>query len=170
MLGLNFVKANRAAVERAIRDKGVDVDLDALLALDSETRETKTEIDRLRAERNAVSARFKDAAPAQKAELGRQAKEAGARASALEAGLASKEAELKALQLKLPGIPYEGAPVGPGRKLQPDHPHGRRGAEVRLRAARPRRADREEPLGRPEPGDAGVRIADLLPEGWAGAA
>jgi seryl-tRNA synthetase len=91
----------------------VDLDLDTLLALDAEIRAAKTEIDRLRAERNAVSARFKDASPEEKAELGRQAKEAGARASALEGELAAKEAQLKALMLKLPGIPYDGAPVGP---------------------------------------------------------
>ena len=113
MLALDFIKANREAVERAIRDKGVELDLDALLALDGEVRSAKTEIDRLRAERNAVSARFKDSTPEEKAELGRQAKEAGARASALESELSGKEAELKALMLKLPGIPYEGAPVGP---------------------------------------------------------
>jgi seryl-tRNA synthetase len=110
---MDFIKANRDTVERAIRDKNVELDLDHLLALDSEVRAGKTEIDRLRAERNAVSARFKDAAPEEKAELGRQAKEAGARAAALEGELASKEDELKALMLRLPGIPYEGAPVGP---------------------------------------------------------
>jgi seryl-tRNA synthetase len=113
MLAMDFVKANRETVERAIRDKGVDLDLGQLLSLDAETRGLKTEIDRLRAERNAVSARFKDATPEEKAELGRQAKEAGARASALEGELAEKDAALKALMLKLPGIPYEGAPVGP---------------------------------------------------------
>jgi seryl-tRNA synthetase len=112
MLGLDFVKTNRKAVERAIRDKGVDLDLDLLLTLDAEVRASKTEIERLRAERNAVSAKFKDSTPQEKAELGRQAKEAGARASALESELAAKEAELKSLVLKLPGIPYEGAPVG----------------------------------------------------------
>ena len=61
MLALDFIKANRETVERAIRDKGVDLDLDALLALDGEVRAAKTDVDRLRAERNAVSARFKDA-------------------------------------------------------------------------------------------------------------
>jgi seryl-tRNA synthetase len=113
MLALDFIKANRETVERAIRDKNVDLDLDALLSLDSEVRAGKTEIDRLRAERNAVSAKFKDAAPAEKAALGQQAKEAGARASAIEGELAAKEAALKALMLRLPGIPYDGAPVGP---------------------------------------------------------
>src|SRR5687768_17632161 len=87
MLGLDFIKANRETVEKAIRDKGVELDLDALLALDGEIRALKTEIDGLRAERNAVSARFKDATPEEKAELGRQAKEAGARAGALEGEL-----------------------------------------------------------------------------------
>jgi len=113
MLALDFIKANRETVEKAIRDKGVELDLDALLALDAEVRGAKTQIDQLRAERNAVSAKFKDATAEEKAELGRQAKEAGARASEIESGLEAKEAELKALMLKLPGIPYKGAPVGP---------------------------------------------------------
>jgi seryl-tRNA synthetase len=113
MLALDFVKTNRETVERAIRDKGVDLDLDALLALETDVRGLKTMIDGLRAERNAVSAKFKDATPEEKANLGRQAKEAGARASALEGELTEKEAKLRELMLRLPGIPYEGAPVGP---------------------------------------------------------
>jgi seryl-tRNA synthetase len=112
MLALDFVKANRETVERAIRDKGVDLDVGALLALDAEVRAAKTEIERLRAERNAISAQFPKASPEEKAELGRKAKEAGAQAAALEGELATKEAELKALMLRLPGIPFEGAPVG----------------------------------------------------------
>jgi seryl-tRNA synthetase len=110
---MDFVKANREAVERAIRDKGVEIDLSAIIALETQVRTGKGEIEKLRAERNALSASFKDASPAEKAELGRRAKEAGARASELEADLRNKEAELRALLLKLPGIPYEGAPVGP---------------------------------------------------------
>ena len=113
MLALDFVRSNRETVEQAIRDKGVDLDLGALLALEAEVRSVKTEIDRLRADRNALSAKFRDATADEKAELGKQAKEAGARASALEQDLSVKEAELRALMLKLPGIPYEGAPVGP---------------------------------------------------------
>ena len=113
MLALEFVKTNRETVERAIRDKGVDLDLSTLLAIDQEVRAGKTEVEGLRAERNALSAKFKDASPQEKAELGRQAKEAGARASLLENELAVREAELKSLMLKLPGIPFDGAPVGP---------------------------------------------------------
>jgi seryl-tRNA synthetase len=110
---MDFIKANREAVDRAIRDKGVDLDLSAIIQLDAEVRACKGEIEKLRAERNLVSASFKDAPPEEKAELGRKAKEAGARASVLEAELREKEAELKALMLRLPAIPYDGAPVGP---------------------------------------------------------
>jgi seryl-tRNA synthetase len=113
MLALDFVKTNRETVERAIRDKGVDVDLNALLTIDTQVRALKTEIEALRAERNAISAKFKDAAPDEKAKLGKQAKEAGARAGKLEEQLVGEEAALKALMMQLPGIPYEGAPVGP---------------------------------------------------------
>ncbi|MBA3511876.1 serine--tRNA ligase [Sphingomonas sp.] len=113
MLGMDFVKANRAAVERAIRDKAVDFDLEALLALDTEVRGLKTQIEALRAERNEISAKFPTAAADEKAELGRKAKEAGARASELETRLNQRESELRGLMLRLPGIPWEGAPVGP---------------------------------------------------------
>jgi seryl-tRNA synthetase len=113
MLALDFVKANRETVERAIRDKGVALNLDDLLALDTQVRALKTEAEALRAERNAISAQFPKAAPEEKAELGRKAKEAGARISALEDQLAGEEAALNVLMLQLPGIPFEGAPVGP---------------------------------------------------------
>jgi len=113
MLALDFVRANRETVERAMRYKGVAISLDDLLALDTQIRALKTEIEALRAERNAISAQFPKAAADEKAELGRRAKEAGARVSTLEDQLAGEEAALNALMLQLPGIPFEGAPVGP---------------------------------------------------------
>ena len=113
MLDINFIKANRATVEQAIAVKGVNLDLDQLIELDGEARALKTEIDGLRASRNAISARFKDAVPDEKAALGAEAKAAGAKASELEVQLGEKDVALKALMLKLPGIPWDGAPVGP---------------------------------------------------------
>lgn len=113
MLGIDFIKANREAVGRAIDTKGVDLDLDEILVLDADVRALKTEIEQLRADRNAISARFKDAAPEERAALGKAAKEAGARASELETGLGDKQEALRALLLLVPNIPYEGAPVGP---------------------------------------------------------
>ena len=149
MLGLDFIRANRATVERAIGDKGVTLDLDALIGVAAEVRHLKTEIDRLRAERNASARKFKDAAPEEKAELGRQAKEAGAKASELERSSATRKRLSKALMLRVPEHSLRGRPRRARRDLQHRRSHGGRAAHVRLRAARPCRADREERLGRP---------------------
>ena len=113
MLGMDFIKANRETVARAIRDKAVALDLDALLALDAEVRGLKGEIEALRAERNAVSGSFKSAAPEERAALAAKAKAAGAQAGELEIQLDERETALRGLMLQLPGIPWEGAPVGP---------------------------------------------------------
>jgi seryl-tRNA synthetase len=113
MLSLQFIRENPDAVRAAAEAKNVRLDLDALLALDGETRALKTEIDELRRQRNEISAGFKSAAPEEKAALGARAKEMGARAGEAERSLAEKQAALDALMLRLPGIPWEGAPVGP---------------------------------------------------------
>jgi len=113
MLSLAFIRENRELVERAIADKNVQLDLGQLLALDGEVRAMKTEIDELRRQRNEISASFKDATPAERPALGARAKEMGARAGEIEASLAEKSAAMDALMLRLPGIPWDGAPVGP---------------------------------------------------------
>jgi seryl-tRNA synthetase len=113
MLSINFIRENRAVVEKAIADKNVKLDLGDLLSLDGEVRAMKSEIDELRRQRNEISAGFKNADPAERPALGARAKEVGARAAEVEAALADKSAALDALMLRMPGIPWEGAPVGP---------------------------------------------------------
>jgi seryl-tRNA synthetase len=76
-------------------------------------RALKTEIDELRRQRNEISAGFKSAAPEERAALGARAKEMGARAGEAEKTLSEKQGALDALMLRVPGIPWEGAPVGP---------------------------------------------------------
>ena len=101
------------AVRRAVGEKNVSLDLDSLLCLDGEVRELRTRADTLRRQRNEISASFKTADPSERPALGARAKEMGARAGEIEAMLAEKSAALEALMLRLPGIPWEGAPVGP---------------------------------------------------------
>lgn len=113
MLSLSFVRENRDIVAKAIADKNVQLDLDAMLALDSEVRAMKSELDELRRQRNELSASFKDADPSERPALGARAKELGARASELDSALGAKSQSLEAFMLRLPGIPWEGAPVGP---------------------------------------------------------
>jgi seryl-tRNA synthetase len=113
MLSPAFIRENPDIVRRAIADKNVALDLDALLALDGEVRGLKTRVDGLRAERNAISDGFKSASPEERPALGAKAKAIGAEIGAVEAALGEKQAALDALLLRVPNIPWEGAPVGP---------------------------------------------------------
>ena len=113
MLALDFIRDNLGAVEKAIKDKGVSLDLDALILAAAQVRGLRTQIDQLRTERNSISASFKNAAPEERTALGARAREAGAKVSELEKELAEHEASLNALLMRVPNIPYDGAPVGP---------------------------------------------------------
>jgi len=113
MLSLQFIRENPGAVRKAIAEKNVTLDLDALLALDGEVRGLKTRVDSLRAERNAISDGFKSAAPEERPALGAKAKAIGGEISGIEADLGEKQAALDALLLRVPNIPWEGAPIGP---------------------------------------------------------
>lgn len=113
MLSLQFIRENPDAVRQAIAEKNVTLDLDALLALDGEVRGLKTRVDTLRQERNAISDGFKGAAPEDRPALGAKAKAIGAEIGEVEGALGERQAALDALLLRVPNIPWEGAPVGP---------------------------------------------------------
>jgi seryl-tRNA synthetase len=113
MLSLNFVRDNRDIVAKAIADKNVALDLDELLSLDTEVRAMKSEVDELRRQRNEISDGFKSASPEEKPALGAKAKAIGAEISRIEAILDGKAEALNGLALRLPAIPWNGAPVGP---------------------------------------------------------
>src|SRR5687768_6558698 len=113
MLSLPFIRDNPDIVRAAIAAKNAAVDLDRLLALDGEVRGLKARLDDLRRQRNEISDGFRTADPADRPALGAKAKALGAEAGEAEAALAAKGEELEVLMLRLPGIPWEGAPVGP---------------------------------------------------------
>src|SRR3954465_10119525 len=113
MLSLQFIRENPDIVRKAAAEKNAPLDLDTLLALDGEVRGLKTRIDELRRQRNEISASFKTADPAERPALGAKAKAMGAEAGEAEAALADRQAALEALMLRVPNIPWKGAPVGP---------------------------------------------------------
>jgi len=113
VLSLQFIRDNADGVRRAAEAKNAPLDLQRLLALDGEARGLRTRIDSLRRQRNELSASFKTADPAERPALGARAKAMGAEASEAESALAEKQAELDALMLRVPNIPWDGAPVGP---------------------------------------------------------
>ena len=128
MLAMDFIKANRETVERAIRDKGVDLDLDALAgARRAKCAALKTEIEALRAERNAISARFPKAAAGGKGRAwrARPRKRARARRRARRRSWRTRKRRSQTLMLKLPGIPVGRRAGRARRELQHSRPHRR---------------------------------------------
>lgn len=113
MLSLTFIRENADAVRTAAAQKNAAVDVDRLLELDGEVRSLKSRIDELRRQRNEISASFKTADPADRPALGAKAKAFGAQAAEAEAALAEKSEALNGLLLRVPNVPWDGAPVGP---------------------------------------------------------
>ena len=113
MLSLHFIRENIDLVRRAVGEKNVALDLDSLLALDGDVRELKTRVDTLRRQKNEISYGFRTASPEDRPALGQRAKAVGAEIGEAESSLAEKQSELDALMLRVPNIPWEGAPVGP---------------------------------------------------------
>src|SRR4028119_1591263 len=116
MLSLQFIREFPETVRQAAAEKNAAFDLDRLLALDGEVRGLKTRVDELRRQRNEISAGFKTADPAERPALGARAKALGAESADVENLLGERQAELDGLMLRVPNIPWEGAPRGPGER------------------------------------------------------
>jgi seryl-tRNA synthetase len=113
MLSLQFIRENPGAVRKAAAEKNVDLDVRLLLELDSSVRTAKTNVDRLRQERKRLSDSFRSTPVAQQAELREQVKLIVESIGLEEARVADEASQLDALMLRVPNIPWQGAPVGP---------------------------------------------------------
>jgi seryl-tRNA synthetase len=112
MLDRRFIRSNPDLVKQAVRDKGLDLDVDELLAVDQRVRKLTTELDDAQAQRKSSSREFARADEARRAELRAQHQELESRLSQLREELGEASAQLQQLLLRTPTIPWEGAPVG----------------------------------------------------------
>ncbi len=103
MLDINFIRENKDLVNKAIKNKGIELDLDELLLLDGKRRELISKVEDLRRQRN-------EAAEKRDVEKGRQIKESLA---VLEKILKKEEDRFTHLMLFVPNIPAPDAPLGP---------------------------------------------------------
>src|ERR1700760_1270974 len=112
MLDRRFIRSNPDAVKQAVRDKGLDLDVDELLDVDQRVRKLTSELDNAQAERKSSSKEFAKADETRRAELRAQAQELDGRLSQLREELGEASAPLQQLLLRPPTIPWKGAPVG----------------------------------------------------------
>jgi len=113
MLDKRFIRENPEAVREAVRVKGLDLDVDALLALDEATRRLQQELEQGLAAKKLLSRQFSSADPARRDELRAESGRLDERVKVLRDELDTGTARLDELMLQTPTVPWEGSPVGP---------------------------------------------------------
>jgi seryl-tRNA synthetase len=114
MLDINLLREQPDRVKAAVANLNAEAPIDEILHLDARRRELLTEVEALRAERNAVSkeiGRSKDQEERQ-AKIERM-RVVGDRIKALETDLKTIESEQYEAMLHVPNLPDPGVPLGP---------------------------------------------------------
>lgn len=114
MIDINLIRENPEQIKAAMMALNTEAPIDQILALDARRRELLTEVEALRAERNATSkeiSRAKD--PDERQSRIEAMRLVGDRIKALEDDLKGVEAELDEAMLWVPNLPHASVPVGP---------------------------------------------------------
>ena len=114
MLDINLIREKPELVKAAMADLNAEAPIDEILDLDEQRRALLTEVEALRAERNAVSkeiGRMKDQ-EARQSRIERM-RLVGERIKDLEESLKKVESSLEEAMLWVPNLPHPGVPIGP---------------------------------------------------------
>ncbi len=115
MLDLKFIRDNLETVQKAIKDRGIDVELDKITSLDQKRREILGQVEKLRNTRNVVSeeiGRLKQSGQDAEEKI-KSMKEISTQIKEYDQELAEVETLLADLLLTVPNIPHSTVPVGP---------------------------------------------------------
>ena len=110
MLDIQFIRDNQEAVNRACQQKNISINIGELLELDVERRTRLTQIDELRARRNANADAMKGGKPSdEQIAAGKQLKE---EITARETDLSTIEEQFNELMMAVPNIIPDDTPEG----------------------------------------------------------
>ena len=112
MLDKKFIREHPDAVRAAAQAKGLTLDVDELLRLDSQVRDLQKNIDATQAKKNLLSKEFARADQAQRESLRAQSTALDTDLQVLRSNLVKAGEDLESLMLWTPTIPWEGAPLG----------------------------------------------------------
>jgi len=114
MLDLKFMQKKPDVVRKALQARGVDLDFDQFLSLDTKRREIVQQVEDLRHERNQASnevAKLKKNGQDASSHISRLSKVAD-QIKELDAQRKDIEQEMDALRLSIPNIPHPDVPIG----------------------------------------------------------
>jgi len=113
MLSLKFIRENPEKVKKAIKSKGLEIDLQKIFSLNSQRKQLLGKSEDLRARRNRASTEIAKRKEARKetASLIEEMKEVSKKIKGIDSLLAEKEKELDDFLLLLPNIPHSSVPL-----------------------------------------------------------
>jgi len=115
MLDIKFVRDNADVVKKAIKDRGMKLDIDDLLSLDAERRKLQTEAENLRSQRNTTSQEIGklvtkgEDVSAKKAEM----KSVAQNIKKIESKVGEIAQKISDFAYSIPNIPHDSIPIGP---------------------------------------------------------
>jgi seryl-tRNA synthetase len=112
MLDLKFIRENPAAVQQAIDDKHLSLDLSLLLAADARSSGLARALQELQERRNQNASSIPKASADARAALIVEGRKIGAEIAELKPAVAEAESALQSLLLQVPNLPAQAAPRG----------------------------------------------------------
>jgi seryl-tRNA synthetase len=116
MLDIAFIRQNADAVRAAIKNKRVDLDLDALLTADKERREALLEIEKKRARKNEIAQLIPKASKEERPALIEEGKAVKVALEQLEPSMTELQKRFDELMLRVPSLPRPEVPIGAGEE------------------------------------------------------
>ena len=114
MLDRRLIREEPERIRQALRDRGYELDLDALIELEARRRELLQAVENQRAEKNSLSQQIAQAlrAGGEAEPLKQRSLGIGRQLAADEQELSEVEARFERMMLELPNLPLEEVPVG----------------------------------------------------------
>lgn len=112
MLDINFIRENTKAIKKAIKDKGIELDLDNLIRLDKQRRGIIGKIDVLRGERKKLNMEAGSKKQEVKRETITKARKIKSELVRLEKEYGKIKLAYDSLMVKMPTVPAPDVPVG----------------------------------------------------------
>ncbi|HLC95049.1 MAG TPA: aminoacyl--tRNA ligase-related protein, partial [Patescibacteria group bacterium] len=113
MLDIQFIRENKEAMISAIRNKGIDLNVEQLLAKDQERKTLLQEIEELKSLKNDINEFIQQAkTDEERAEIIAKGKEIKIKLEEKEPLLLAVKSEYTALMVRVPNIPSSDTPIG----------------------------------------------------------
>jgi seryl-tRNA synthetase len=112
MIDPNSIRENPEAYKQAAKDKRVNFDVDAFLALDGEYKTLKQEFESKKAEQNKVSKLIPTLSKDEQGKLKEDMRALSAQIKEIDSKLKELESQRESMLLRAPGIPLKEVPVG----------------------------------------------------------